>query len=133
MPERNIESLKDTQQQFPNGIDQIKEILLGEEIKSWDERLSELATRLHDLTKLTEKRLSQLEAKITATQEQATLEKQQTTTELDKTRSTLQTLLDDFKNELESQIANLAESKVDRDSIGEVFIQWGQKVKAKDS
>jgi uncharacterized protein (DUF342 family) len=111
-----------------NGIDQIREIIFGEQLIAWQQRFSELEKALSELHKTVESGFSRLEMQIGTEKQNLTGNVQELRTDVSKDTDNLRSQIAAARK----QLAALDERKVDRDSIGEVFIQWGQKVKAKE-
>lgn len=120
-----------TDQNSIDGIDQIREIILGEQILNWDARFKKLEQTLKDLDKNLESKFSSLTKTIEKTNESLSKAAASSKTDLAAESKELANQLKKLKTELGKKIDHLTENKVDKDSIGEVFIQWGQKVKSK--
>lgn len=114
-----------------NGIDQIRDIILGEEIQSWEKRFDRIEKNLASLTKSTEKNLAELSERVESHISVAGKNNKSLQNDLSVTAQEIRSIIEKFKADLEKKIKTLADDKVDKDSIGDVFIQWGQKVKAK--
>lgn len=114
-----------------NGIDQIRDIILGEEIQSWEKRFDRIEKNLASLTKSTEKNLAELSERVESHISVAGKNNESLQNDLSATSQEIRSIIEKFKADLEKKIKTLADDKVDKDSIGDVFIQWGQKVKAK--
>jgi hypothetical protein len=115
-----------------NGIDQIRDIILGEQMLAWEQRFSKLEDALSDLRSVVEAGLARIEKQVGDGKHGLVKNTQDLRSRLDKDQQDFRALLSSAREELEVRIAELTEKKVDRDSIGEVFIQWGQRVKTKE-
>ena len=115
-----------------NGIDQIREIIFGEQLTSWQQRFTELEQALSELRKTVESGISRLEKQIGNEKQTRTGNVQELRPDVNKDSDDLRAQIAAARQELAAKIATLDKHKVDRDSIGEVFIQWGQKVKTKE-
>ena len=120
-PDKNPEASGD------DSIVQIRQIIFGEQIRSWEKQFKRLEQKLNELNKKLEESVKALEARI----ESAVVTQQESaaalSAELDRADQALKTEL----GQVQKLLKDLKENKVDKDSIGEVFIQWGEKVKAK--
>jgi DNA anti-recombination protein RmuC len=125
-PEKSVES---SQNHDPGGIQQIREIILGEQIISWNHKISQLEDKLDKLNATINSKVTELNKKISSNQKSVSEHLESTNKEMQQSAKDIQKLLAEFKKEVEQNLQKLHENKVDRDSIGEVFIQWGQKVK----
>ena len=129
MPEKTLN--RTTAPQVLNGIDQIRDIILGEQIDSWEKRIKKLEQSLKNLTDSTQAKIRELSARIETSRSESLHTSETSKQELHKTDDELRAALNELKKEFDKRIQSLLEDKVDKDSIGEVFIQWGQKVKSK--
>jgi len=130
MADKNNDSNQETAD--TNGIDQIREIIFGEQLISWQQRFADLEKALSELKKSVESGFSRLEKQIGTEKQTLTGNVQDLRSEVNKDSDDLRAQIAAARKELADKIATLNERKVDRDSIGEVFIQWGQKVKARE-
>lgn len=148
-----------------NGVGQIREILLGEYIVSWNERLTEIENQVKELIQQTQDRLVEMEKQVNSQIESsetrlegmqkrvtdliaqaesrvngieenfAKLDKEikeeleTNLMDLEQENGDLREMVESFRSEFEKKLATIDSSKLDRESIGDVFIQWGQKVK----
>lgn len=109
-----------SEQTNSDSINQIREIILGEHISSWEKNFKRL-----------EKKLNDLDRKISSVQDALKNENSNLGDELSKSQKELSSKITKLQSEFNKSIKELEGSKVDKDSIGEVFIQWGQQVKTK--
>lgn len=112
-------------QQLTDGIDQIRDIIFGEQISEYDKKLSNIE---HKLTAITND-LKNLEKKHaeTANTVNENLNSLKNATSID--RDKIHEMIEQMKNEIDQKMNELGDSKVDKSAIGEVFIEWGMKVK----
>jgi len=105
-------------------IDQIREIIFGDQIIEFDKQIKELKKECSNL----KNRINAVEKKNTDIDQVMTenLEKQKTTAS-DQQR--IQEIIDQLKKEFDRKIAELIDTKVDKSQIGQAFIEWGMKVK----
>lgn len=105
-------------------IDQIREIIFGEQEKDYELRLQELKQQCEQL----HSRLAALESQQQSTQH--TLKEDYVRVEAYQNgQQELRTWIEKAQAELERKIEKLAANKVDRSQIGQAFIEWGMKVK----
>lgn len=114
-----------------NGIDQIREIILGEKMQAWEARFERIEKNLANLGKSTEARLAELAERVESHITAAGQESKSFRNDLSSASEEIRTSIEKFKVDLDKKLKKLADDKVDKDSIGEVFIQWGQSVKSK--
>lgn len=114
-----------------NGIEQIRDIILGEQIAAWNKRFDKLESELKHFVKATRQELDGLNTKIEQSGRDTAHSNQELTAQISQSTSNLQELIEALKTDLLNKIDDLTNSKVDKDSIGEVFIQWGQQVKSR--
>lgn len=129
MPEKTLD--RTNAPQVLNGIDQIRDIILGEQIDLWEKRIRKLEQGLKNLTDSTHSKIEELQNQIENSRSESMNTSEKNKEDLLQTTDKLRSALNDFKKEFDKEIQSLSENKVDKDSIGEVFIQWGQKVKSK--
>lgn len=105
-------------------IDQIRELIFGEQAIEFQQQIKALQEECQTLNR----ELSQLKQQ---NAENAELIKK-SITRLNLAESAdkqINHLFEQFKIELNQQLAELDARKVDKSQIGEVFIEWGMKVK----
>lgn len=112
-----------------NGIGQIRQILVGEFISSWESRISKMEKGVKELIQRTEAKLSEFDERISTLDKEVKDELETNLMDLEQENEDLRSLLEKFKEEFEESVKNLEKNKLDRSSIADVFIQWGQKVK----
>jgi len=112
-----------------NEIGQIREILLGEFISSWEVRISKMETGVKELIGQTEKKLTELESRMVALDKEIKDEIETNFMDLEQENGDLRSLVENFHKELNRKMDSLTDGKLDKESIADVFIQWGQKVK----
>ena len=112
-----------------DSIGQIREIILGEFIKASDNNFQKLESAIDKLSKEVDSRLSELEQRISFVKADGEISKGSIQEALDTSRAEIDQQVKDLGKKLKAEIKELQEQKVDRSSIGEVFIQWGQQVK----
>ncbi|MBK7979080.1 MAG: hypothetical protein IPK06_03530 [Ignavibacteriae bacterium] len=122
--------MKKTENEKPNtlgGLKQIREIIFGEYLDNLQNQINQLRDEnknlkqqvsLHD--KNLEKASSQISDLFSKSKNSDT-NIQKSSEELDK-----------IKTELESKIKELKLTKIDKNQIGQVFIEWGMKVKQEE-
>ena len=108
-------------------IKQIRDIIVGEELASFQNQIKQLMAECEQL----KTRLADVESELKAKNESvlqdiaalnsSILDKQQ-----------IFSLVDELKQEFQREFGNLDEAKVDKSQIGQVFIEWGMKVKQTD-
>lgn len=109
-----------TPETYSDSINQIREIILGEQINSWEKNFKRLEEKLNDL-----------ERKISSVQETGQNENRNLGNEISLSKEDFSAKITGIQKEFNKKIKELERVKVDKDSIGEVFIQWGQQVKTK--
>lgn len=105
-------------------IDQIREIIFGDQMVDFERQLKELKKECNHL----KNRINDLEKKH-ADFDQAMAEnneKQKTTTS---DQQQIHEIIEQLKKEFDRKVAELKDSKVDKSQIGQAFIEWGMKVK----
>lgn len=106
---------------FNSSIEQIRDIIFGDQIIEFEKQINGLKQECDDL----KRRVAELETKHTKTD-------QTLSANFEKSKSDQQQvyeLIEQLKKEIDHKIEQLAESKVDKNQIGQAFIEWGIKVK----
>lgn len=105
-------------------IDKIRELIFGEQIIEFQQQIKALQEECQTLNR----ELVQLKQKQT---ENTDLIKNNMTrlNSAESADKQINQLLESFKAELSQRLAELELRKVDKSQIGEVFIEWGMKVK----
>jgi len=110
----------------PSGesIEQIREIIFGDQIENFERAINQLKKENTELRE----RIAQLEKNHQAVDQifAADHEKQKS---LESAQNQFQQFIEKMKLELEKKIAELNDAKVDKSQIGQAFIEWGMKVK----
>ncbi|MDZ7263163.1 MAG: hypothetical protein ONB16_01170 [candidate division KSB1 bacterium] len=114
------EKIKPTTQ----GIEQIREIIFGEQIDKFERAIDQLQKECNELRQ----RLEQLESKERSIDQMLAADHEQQQA-MAASQQQLREFIATTKIELEKKIADLFDSKVDKTQIGQAFIEWGMKVK----
>jgi len=109
-----------SEQTNSDSIQRIREIIFGEYIHSWENNFKRLEKKIGDLNKKIDTIHAELKSESVGRVEELSQSKKELKSEIKK-----------LQTEMTNKLKKLDDSKVDKDSIGEVFIQWGQQVKAK--
>ncbi len=114
------------------GIIQIRNILLGDLVQRWEMKINRMESGVKELIRKTESRLAAMEERIDRLDKELKEELETNMMEMEQENEELRSLVQDFKQEFEKQIQTLQSSKLDKDSIAEVFLQWAQQFKKGD-
>ncbi|MBK7106882.1 MAG: hypothetical protein IPH62_16545 [Ignavibacteriae bacterium] len=109
------------------GLKQIREIIFGEYLDNLQNQINQL----REENKSLKQQLVQHDKNIEKSSTQITdlFSKSKTAdTSVQKANDDL----DKIKTELENKIKDLKQSKIDKNQIGQVFIEWGMKVKQEE-
>ena len=105
-------------------IDQIREIIFGDQIMKLENKITEL-----------KKEISSLKNRVTTLEQKSSdfdkvladsIEKQNATAS---DQQTTHDVIEQLKKEFDRKIAEINNAKVDKSQIGQAFIEWGMKVK----
>lgn len=108
-----------------DGIDQIREIIFGEQMVEFRKQFDELKKKCQELSN----KINGLEKKQSDCDHHMTEAlAQQKSTQLSDQQQT-RALIEQLKKEFDQKIAELDQVKVDRSQIGQAFIEWGMQVK----
>lgn len=100
-------------------MDQIRNLILGDSITILESRVAFLETSVEKL----QKRADDLE------RENRELNKSRAKqTDLETVQSEMAAAIEQLKKNLMMQLNDIEDKKLDKDSIADVFIQWGQKL-----
>lgn len=115
---------KDGAKPAGESIEQIREIIFGDQIEKFEQALNQLKKENTELRE----RIAQLEKKH-QTVDQAIAADHEKQKSMESTQNQLQEFIEKMKLELDQKIAKLNDAKVDKSQIGQAFIEWGMKVK----
>ena len=122
----NDDSLKRNKKISKNDLDEIRDIIFGDDKEVWENQINLLKQECNDL----QNKLSALEKKLEETEK--TLSNNVDELKISQSQQQkLNEVIENLKNEFEFKIKELTESKVDKKQIGQAFIEWGTKVKQK--
>jgi predicted nucleic acid-binding Zn-ribbon protein len=119
-----MKKMPNTQPEKNGGLKQIREIIFGEVINNLQNQINDLKAENNNLKQqinVHEKNISKSAGLIT----ELTAKQKDSENSLSKTND----LISKLSNELEGKIKELKLSKIDKNQIGQVFIEWGMKVK----
>ena len=115
---------KDGAKPAGESIEQIREIIFGDQIEKFEQAINQLKKENTELRE----RIAQLENKH-QTVDQAIAADHEKQKSMESTQNQLQEFIEKVKQELDQKIAKLNDAKVDKSQIGQAFIEWGMKVK----
>lgn len=113
------------------GILQIRNILLGDLVVRWESKINKMEAGVRELIRKTEAKLAAMEEKMALLDKELKEELESNLMDIEQENDELRSLIEGLKKEFEEKIKHIEENKLDKDSIAEVFIQWGQQVKGK--
>jgi len=120
------DSLKSSEKISKNDLDEIRDIIFGDDKEVWENQINLLKQECNDL----KNKLSALEIKLEETEK--VLSKNVDELEISQSQQQkFNEVIENLKNEFEFKIKELTETKVDKKQIGQAFIEWGTKVKQK--
>ncbi|MFQ5709954.1 MAG: hypothetical protein ACE5HO_21065 [bacterium] len=114
-----------------DSITQIRDIILGDYFSSLDRKFKLLEQRLIEFEKNTEHKTRVLNEKIDSMQNSQKNSIEVLSTELNQVKNEIRSILKKFRDELDANINKLAQHKMDKSAIGEIFIQLGHQLKEK--
>lgn len=109
----------------PNDINQIRDLIFGENIREYNRKFVEVEkelAKLHETVKEQSKSIQELQNKIKAAN-------QSIESTIAKSEQTFLQRIDDLRRELDQKLARLAEDKTDRLKIGNYLIEIGMRLK----
>ncbi|MCA9734720.1 MAG: hypothetical protein H6696_09300 [Deferribacteres bacterium] len=110
------------------GIGQIRNILLGDIISIWEAKISHMERGVQELINHTEAKLIELEERFNALDHELKEELETNLLEVEQENDDLRSMVQSLKEQFENQMHQLESGKLDKNSIADVFIQWGQKM-----
>jgi len=122
--------MTDKKKEQPNsvgGLKQIREIIFGEYLENLQIQINQLREENKSLKQQVNVHDKNIEKSSTQINDLFSRSKTADTT-VQKTNDDI----DKLKTELESKIKELKLSKIDKNQIGQVFIEWGMKVKQEE-
>lgn len=122
--------MKKTENEKPNtlgGLKQIREIIFGEYLDNLQNQINQLRDENKNLKQQVSLHDKNLEKASSQISDLFSKSKNSDTNILKSSEE-----LDKIKTELESKIKELKLTKIDKNQIGQVFIEWGMKVKQEE-
>ncbi len=111
-----------------DGLDQIQRILFGDIFSIWEAKISQMERGVQELISHTEAKLQELEERFTMLDQELKEELETNLLEVEQENDDLRTMVQSLKDQFEIQMRSLESGKLDKNSIADVFIQWGQKM-----
>lgn len=105
-------------------IQQIREIIFGDQITDLEMQIKELKKECHQL----KNRINDLEKKQSDV-DQAITENSEKQNEATSGQLQIHKIIEQLTKEFDRKISELSDNKVDKSQIGQAFIDWGMKVK----
>jgi len=115
---------KDGAKPATESIEQIRDIIFGDQIEKFERTINQLKKECSDLRD----RVAQLEEKHDAV-DHAIESDQEKQKAMESAQIQLQEFIEKTKRELDQKIAELFDTKVDKTQNGKAFIEWGMKMK----
>ncbi len=111
------------------GIVQIRNILLGDLVQRWEVKINRMEQGVRELIRKTETKLAEMEQRIDKLDKELKEELETNLMEIEQENDEIRVLVENFKKDFEKKLKKLGDSKLDKDSIADVFIQWAQQFK----
>ncbi len=115
-----------------DGLSQIRKILLGDFIVRWENRLREMEKNVHDLIEKTNDKLEEIDGKFENLDRELKEELETNFLEIEQENDDLREMIQKAREELNEKLKALEESKMDKDSVADVFIHWGKKMRGEE-
>jgi predicted nucleic acid-binding Zn-ribbon protein len=119
------DNVTDLHENSKHSIEQIRDIIFGEQIAEYKKMISHLTKECSNL----KKRLDNLEKKYEDEIKRLTNENSSQHTQLVAKQDEIMESVTKLKEEFDRKYNELIEQKVDKSEIGQAFIDWGMKVK----
>lgn len=111
-----------------DGLDQIQRILFGDIFTTWETKISQMERGVQELISHTEAKLQELEERFNMLDQELKEELETNLLEVEQENDDLRRMVQELRDQFESQMHSLESGKLDKNSIADVFIQWGQKM-----
>ncbi|KAA3610651.1 MAG: hypothetical protein DWQ05_21785 [Calditrichaeota bacterium] len=111
-----------------DGLGQIQKILFGDIFLTWETKISQMERGVQELINHTEAKLQELEERFTMLDQELKEELETNLLEVEQENDDLRGMVQSLKEQFELQMQDLESGKLDKNSIADVFIQWGQKM-----
>ena len=119
------DNVTDLHENSKHSIEQIRDIIFGEQIAEYKKMISHLTKECSNL----KKRLDNLEKKYEDEIKRLTNENSEQHTQSAAKQEEIMESVTKLKEEFDRKYNELIEQKVDKSEIGQAFIDWGMKVK----
>ncbi len=111
------------------GIEQIREIVVGENLRAIQASIEHLQSQINELKGSLGSFRDEADEFNKNFQQSTSQEFEKTQQELQQKHKTVENSIAELMNTLKLQIKRLDENKVDKSRIGQVFMEWGMKMK----
>lgn len=111
------------------GIEQIREIVVGENLRAIQASIEHLQSQIDTLKHSLGSFRDEADEFNKNFQQSTSEEFEKTQEELQKKHQSVENSIAELMNTLKLQIKRLDENKVDKSRIGQVFMEWGMKMK----
>jgi len=115
-----------------DGLDQIQRILFGDIFSTWESKISQMERGVQELINHTEAKLQELEERFNMLDQELKEELETNLLEVEQENDDLRSMVQGLRDQFEAQMHSLENGKLDKNSIADVFIQWGQKMQEFD-
>ncbi|MBN1363279.1 MAG: hypothetical protein JW976_00590 [Syntrophaceae bacterium] len=115
-----------------NNIDQIKNIIFGDNIKIYDRKFSELDKTLNKMTSEFTERFDSIDKRIMDLENLVQNENKKLTESLKQTKSNLEKTLETARRKIENEIKELREDKADKTILANQLIELAMTLKGED-
>lgn len=113
----------------PDGLSQLRNILLSEPMATLDRRIQRLEKSVADLEKKLDQKLKQMEQHFTTSLEAQKNATDAVSTELNQVKSEVRSILKKFRDELTEKIKDINESKMNRGALADLFVEASRQIR----
>ncbi len=115
-----------------DGLSQIRKILLGDFIVRWENRLREMEKNVHELIEKSNSKLEEIDGKFENLDRELKEELETNFLEIEQENDDLREMIQKVREEIEEKLKALEENKMDKDSVADVFINWGKRMRGEE-
>ncbi|MBN1560322.1 hypothetical protein JW998_08730 [candidate division KSB1 bacterium] len=110
------------------GVDQIREIILGDSLSDIQAELESLKKQINELRRTIGTVKDEADAFSKSFHVNATEKFEKARQSVEEQQKNFETSMSNMMKTIKTQLKKLEENKVDKSKIGQVFMEWGQKI-----
>jgi len=111
-----------------DNLAQIRDIIVGEDLRKIQAAIKDIRSQIKELKKTLNIFKDEADSFSANFQQSTSEEFQKTQKSVQTTQKNIESSMADMMKTIKAQLNKLEENKVDKSKIGQVFLEWGQKI-----